>query len=143
MKSRSKWPPPSSPQNPPPPPPPTLPSRFARICFGQLDEENPSAPISSGLLVQADEGVSLPVVDLIDWVSKLRRFGLALGDSAVGVIARNQLLRETSCCIVISCWLAISSGYCKGFDALFYSAAVIPGFTAGRGFSPAGGVPGG
>ncbi|KZV42382.1 hypothetical protein F511_23840 [Dorcoceras hygrometricum] len=33
---------------------------------GQLDEENPSAPISSGLLVQADEGVSLPVVDLID-----------------------------------------------------------------------------
>ncbi|KZV18336.1 hypothetical protein F511_23934 [Dorcoceras hygrometricum] len=34
---------------------------LAGICFGQLDEENPSAPISSGLLVQADEGVSLPV----------------------------------------------------------------------------------
>ncbi|KZV48579.1 helicase domain-containing family protein [Dorcoceras hygrometricum] len=45
----------------PPPPPP----REARICSGQLDEENPSAPISSGLLVQADEGVSYPVVDLI------------------------------------------------------------------------------
>ncbi|KZV38909.1 hypothetical protein F511_35772 [Dorcoceras hygrometricum] len=54
------WPPPSSPQKPPPPP------RFSEICSDQLDEENPSAPISSGLLVQADEGVSLPVVDLID-----------------------------------------------------------------------------
>ncbi|KZV47859.1 putative LRR receptor-like serine/threonine-protein kinase [Dorcoceras hygrometricum] len=43
------------------PPPP-----FAGICSVQLDEENPSAPISSGLLVQADEGVSLPVMDLID-----------------------------------------------------------------------------
>ncbi|KZV55669.1 hypothetical protein F511_32173 [Dorcoceras hygrometricum] len=45
--------------------PPPLP-RFAGICYGQLDEENPSTPISSGLLVQDDEGVSLPVVDLID-----------------------------------------------------------------------------
>ncbi|KZV43616.1 hypothetical protein F511_00167 [Dorcoceras hygrometricum] len=59
--------PPSSPHSrrlrlaPPPPPP-----RFAGIRSGQLDEENPSALISSGLLVQADEGVSLPVVDLID-----------------------------------------------------------------------------
>ncbi|KZV38122.1 TMV resistance protein N-like [Dorcoceras hygrometricum] len=33
-----------------------------------LDEENPSAPISSGLLVQADEGVSYLVVDRIDVV---------------------------------------------------------------------------
>ncbi|KZV15577.1 hypothetical protein F511_39617 [Dorcoceras hygrometricum] len=33
-----------------------------------LDEENPSVPISSGLLVQADEGVSYPIVDLIDIV---------------------------------------------------------------------------
>ncbi|KZV16354.1 hypothetical protein F511_12244 [Dorcoceras hygrometricum] len=40
--------------------------RFAGICSGQLDEENPSVPISSGLLVQADEGVSIPVMDLID-----------------------------------------------------------------------------
>ncbi|KZV58601.1 6-phosphofructokinase [Dorcoceras hygrometricum] len=39
---------------------------LARICSGQLIEENPSVLISSGLLVQADEGVSLPVVDLID-----------------------------------------------------------------------------
>ncbi|KZV23504.1 hypothetical protein F511_33959 [Dorcoceras hygrometricum] len=45
-----------------PPPPP----RFAGICSGQLDEENPSMPILSGLLVQADEVVSLLVVDLID-----------------------------------------------------------------------------
>ncbi|KZV58314.1 hypothetical protein F511_28452 [Dorcoceras hygrometricum] len=56
----SKWPPPSSPQKPPPPP------RFVVICSGQLDEENPSAPISLGLLMQADEGVSLSVMDLID-----------------------------------------------------------------------------
>ncbi|KZV24197.1 hypothetical protein F511_09141 [Dorcoceras hygrometricum] len=40
--------------------------RFAGICSGQSFEENPSVPISSGLLVQADEGVSHPVVDLID-----------------------------------------------------------------------------
>ncbi|KZV35895.1 hypothetical protein F511_19987 [Dorcoceras hygrometricum] len=53
-------PPPSSPQKPPPPP------CFVGICSDQLDEENPSALISSGLLAQADEGVSLPVVDLID-----------------------------------------------------------------------------
>ncbi|KZV23848.1 MATE efflux family protein 4, chloroplastic-like [Dorcoceras hygrometricum] len=51
--------PPSSPKSPPPPP-------LAGICSGQLFEEFPSMPISSGLLVQADEGVSLPVVDLID-----------------------------------------------------------------------------
>ncbi|KZV54301.1 hypothetical protein F511_25672 [Dorcoceras hygrometricum] len=48
---------------PPPPPPP-----FAGNCSGQLDEENPSALISSGLLVQADERVSYPVMDLIDVV---------------------------------------------------------------------------
>ncbi|KZV22381.1 hypothetical protein F511_25894 [Dorcoceras hygrometricum] len=45
---------------------PPSPPRFAGICSGQIDEENPSTPISSGLLVQADEGVSLPVVDVID-----------------------------------------------------------------------------
>ncbi|KZT75988.1 4-coumarate--CoA ligase-like 7 [Dorcoceras hygrometricum] len=45
--------------------PPPLPP-LAGICSGQLFEENPSVLISSGLLVQADEGVSLPVVDLID-----------------------------------------------------------------------------
>ncbi|KZV45528.1 hypothetical protein F511_33460 [Dorcoceras hygrometricum] len=44
-----------------PPPPP-----LARICSGQLFEEFPSVLISSGLLVQANEGVSLPVMDLID-----------------------------------------------------------------------------
>ncbi|KZV38236.1 dead box ATP-dependent RNA helicase [Dorcoceras hygrometricum] len=42
------------------PPPP-----LAGICSGQLFEENPSVLISSGLLVQADEGTLLPVVDLI------------------------------------------------------------------------------
>ncbi|KZV24191.1 hypothetical protein F511_03508 [Dorcoceras hygrometricum] len=51
-------PPPLS-QNPPPP-------LIDRSCSDQFFEENPSVLISSGLLVQADEGVSLPVVDLID-----------------------------------------------------------------------------
>ncbi|KZV31861.1 hypothetical protein F511_30063 [Dorcoceras hygrometricum] len=36
------------------------------IVPAKFDEENPSAPISSGLLVQADEGIPYPVVDLID-----------------------------------------------------------------------------
>ncbi|KZV14084.1 acyl-CoA dehydrogenase-related protein [Dorcoceras hygrometricum] len=45
-----------------PPPPPLL---HRKIVSGQFDEENPSVQISSGLLVQADEGVLNPVVDLI------------------------------------------------------------------------------
>ncbi|KZV44699.1 putative receptor-like protein kinase [Dorcoceras hygrometricum] len=36
------------------------------IRSGQLDEENLSMQISSVLLVQADEGIPSPVVDLID-----------------------------------------------------------------------------
>ncbi|KZV18940.1 hypothetical protein F511_26800 [Dorcoceras hygrometricum] len=45
-------------------PPPPL---FAGKSFpAKFDEENPSAPILSGLLVQADEGIPSPVVDLID-----------------------------------------------------------------------------
>ncbi|KZV31031.1 hypothetical protein F511_14971 [Dorcoceras hygrometricum] len=47
---------------PPPPPPPSSP----KIRSVQFDEENPSVQISSGLLVQADEGVSYSVMDLID-----------------------------------------------------------------------------
>ncbi|KZV43271.1 ferric reduction oxidase 2-like [Dorcoceras hygrometricum] len=52
-----------------PPPSPSVVAAAAslpEIRSGQLDEENPSAQISSGLLVQDDEGVSNPVVDLID-----------------------------------------------------------------------------
>ncbi|KZV33295.1 putative receptor-like protein kinase [Dorcoceras hygrometricum] len=53
-----------SPQILKPPPPPPL---FAGKSFpANLDEENPSAQISSGLLVQVDEGIPSPVVDLID-----------------------------------------------------------------------------
>ncbi|KZV16960.1 DNA-directed RNA polymerase V subunit 1 [Dorcoceras hygrometricum] len=44
------------------PPPPLL---RRKIVSGQFDEENPSVQISSRLLVQGDEGVSYPVVDLI------------------------------------------------------------------------------
>ncbi|KZV41922.1 zinc finger BED domain-containing protein RICESLEEPER 2-like [Dorcoceras hygrometricum] len=43
-------------------PPPLL---RRKIVSGQFDEENPSAQISSCLLVQGDEGVSYPVVDRI------------------------------------------------------------------------------
>ncbi|KZV57343.1 hypothetical protein F511_09290 [Dorcoceras hygrometricum] len=46
----------------PPPPPPLL---RRKIVSGQFDEGNPSAQISSSLLVQDDKGVSNPVVDLI------------------------------------------------------------------------------
>ncbi|KZV39705.1 hypothetical protein F511_26707 [Dorcoceras hygrometricum] len=46
---------------PPPPPPP----RVAGIRSGQLDEVNPFVQNSSVLLVQADEGVSVLVVDRI------------------------------------------------------------------------------
>ncbi|KZV53513.1 hypothetical protein F511_41069 [Dorcoceras hygrometricum] len=50
--------------NPPSRPPPP---RAARKSFpANLDEENPSVQISSVLLVQADEGIPSPVVDLID-----------------------------------------------------------------------------
>ncbi|KZV27756.1 hypothetical protein F511_38288 [Dorcoceras hygrometricum] len=38
------------------------------IVPANLDEENPSAPISSGLIVQADEGIPSLVMDLIDVV---------------------------------------------------------------------------
>ncbi|KZV25630.1 hypothetical protein F511_27711 [Dorcoceras hygrometricum] len=61
-----------SPSPPTPPPLPSLPavgrrpSLIDRTCSDQFFEENPSVLISSGLLVQADEGVSLLIVDLID-----------------------------------------------------------------------------
>ncbi|KZV21961.1 hypothetical protein F511_42552 [Dorcoceras hygrometricum] len=38
----------------------------SEIVPANLDEENPSTPISSGLLVQADKGVSYPIMDRID-----------------------------------------------------------------------------
>ncbi|KZV36795.1 receptor-like protein 2 [Dorcoceras hygrometricum] len=67
--SASKHTPPPSSQKPPPPSPPRAAAAaavFARkIVSGQLDEENPFVPISSGLLVQPDEGVSDLVVDRI------------------------------------------------------------------------------
>ncbi|KZV41310.1 hypothetical protein F511_21834 [Dorcoceras hygrometricum] len=47
-------------------PPPSLPPPLSdRTCSDQLFEEFPSVLILSGLLVQADEGTLLPVVDLI------------------------------------------------------------------------------
>ncbi|KZV18732.1 asparagine--tRNA ligase, cytoplasmic 1-like [Dorcoceras hygrometricum] len=85
-------------------PPPPLP--FVGICSGQIDEENPSALISSGLLVQADEGVSYPVVDLIDVIyrrlpSKMmrRRFVVATGSPAAS---------EFRCCCLL---LVFSESY--------------------------------
>ncbi|KZV27163.1 hypothetical protein F511_20035 [Dorcoceras hygrometricum] len=57
-KSASRLP--SSLHTPPPPPP-----RVAGIRSGRFDEENPFVQNSSVLLVQADEGVSVLVVDRI------------------------------------------------------------------------------
>ncbi|KZV38111.1 hypothetical protein F511_03918 [Dorcoceras hygrometricum] len=61
------WPPTLLTLKPPPPPPPRAASAvFAgKIVSGQLDEENPFVLLSSGLLVQPDEGVSDLVVDRI------------------------------------------------------------------------------
>ncbi|KZV36816.1 hypothetical protein F511_22851 [Dorcoceras hygrometricum] len=55
---------PSSPYTPPPAVAAAASSR-RKIVSGQFDEENPFVPISSVLLVQADEGVSFLVVDRI------------------------------------------------------------------------------
>ncbi|KZV06561.1 putative receptor-like protein kinase [Dorcoceras hygrometricum] len=60
--TRARWTAAASRRPTPPPPPPSSPE----IRSGQLNEENPSVQISSGLLVQADEGIPSPVVDLID-----------------------------------------------------------------------------
>ncbi|KZV13629.1 hypothetical protein F511_45205 [Dorcoceras hygrometricum] len=51
----------------PPPPPPCAAAadRRRKIFSGQFDEENPFVLISSGLLVQPDEGVLDLVVDRI------------------------------------------------------------------------------
>ncbi|KZV35541.1 hypothetical protein F511_18350 [Dorcoceras hygrometricum] len=64
-----KPPPHSTPPTSRPPPVATRRRRqplIDRTCSDQFFEENTSVLILSGLLVQADEGVFLPVVDLID-----------------------------------------------------------------------------
>ncbi|KZV13509.1 hypothetical protein F511_45325 [Dorcoceras hygrometricum] len=48
-----------------PPPPPPCAAAAGKLVSGQLDVENPFVLISSGLLVQHDEGVSDLVVDRI------------------------------------------------------------------------------
>ncbi|KZV52957.1 DNA-directed RNA polymerase V subunit 1 [Dorcoceras hygrometricum] len=53
-----------------PPPPPRCHRKFV---FGQLFKENPIVLISSGLLVQSDEGVSNLVVDRIDVTTAIYR----------------------------------------------------------------------
>ncbi|KZV13622.1 DNA-directed RNA polymerase V subunit 1 [Dorcoceras hygrometricum] len=67
-----RWPPPPSPLSPPP-------CAAARrrsspeICSGRFDVENPIVLISSGLLVQSDEGASSLVVDRIDESTAINR----------------------------------------------------------------------
>ncbi|KZV15535.1 hypothetical protein F511_02696 [Dorcoceras hygrometricum] len=60
-------PPPSPPRLPRPPPLAVAPPPLLRdrTCSDHLEEEIQFVPNSSGLLVQADEGILLPVVDLI------------------------------------------------------------------------------
>ncbi|KZV31090.1 hypothetical protein F511_28267 [Dorcoceras hygrometricum] len=54
---------PSPPKTSRPPPPP--PRRRDRTCSDRRVEEISFVPNSSGLLVQADEGVAFPIVDMI------------------------------------------------------------------------------
>ncbi|KZV54461.1 hypothetical protein F511_29949 [Dorcoceras hygrometricum] len=60
-------PPPSPPRIPRSPPLAVAPPPLLRdrTCSDHLEEESPFVPNSSGLLLQADEGILLPVVDLI------------------------------------------------------------------------------
>ncbi|KZV35316.1 digalactosyldiacylglycerol synthase 1, chloroplastic-like [Dorcoceras hygrometricum] len=72
-------------KKPPPPPPARL---CRKIVSGQFDEENPFVLILSVLLVQADEGVSFLVVDLIgDFYRNLPR---RADDIVTTVGARNK-----------------------------------------------------
>ncbi|KZV47015.1 putative protein phosphatase 2C 73 [Dorcoceras hygrometricum] len=92
---------------PPPPPQP----RVAGIRSGQFDEENPFVQNLSVLLVQADKGVSVLVVDRIgDIYHSLPR----RADVIVTTVGARHKCQQGN-----------------------------PGFTAGRGFSPARGAPGG
>ncbi|KZV49634.1 G-type lectin S-receptor-like serine/threonine-protein kinase [Dorcoceras hygrometricum] len=61
----SLWPPPSPPKTSRSPPPPPRRRRRDRTCSDRRVEEIPFVPNSSGLLVQADEGVMFPIMDLI------------------------------------------------------------------------------
>ncbi|KZV48706.1 hypothetical protein F511_19246 [Dorcoceras hygrometricum] len=58
---------------PPPPSPPRAAAAAGKIVSGQLDVENPFVLISSGLLVQPDEGVSDLVVDRIGVTTAIYR----------------------------------------------------------------------
>ncbi|KZV13610.1 hypothetical protein F511_45224 [Dorcoceras hygrometricum] len=64
---------PSPPLLAPPPPPAVRRRSSPEICSGQFDVENPIVLISSGLLVQSDEGVSDLVVDRIDVTTAINR----------------------------------------------------------------------
>ncbi|KZV26386.1 hypothetical protein F511_38309 [Dorcoceras hygrometricum] len=55
----------------PPPPPPC--AAAGKLVSGQLDVENPFVLISSGLLVQPDEGVSDLVMDRIGLTTAIYR----------------------------------------------------------------------
>ncbi|KZV27670.1 hypothetical protein F511_11898 [Dorcoceras hygrometricum] len=76
-KSAATLPSPLSITPPPPPPPPCAAAAAAvfagKLVSGQLDVENPFVLISSGLLVQPDEGVSDLVVDRIGALSVIPR----------------------------------------------------------------------
>ncbi|KZV19724.1 hypothetical protein F511_34953 [Dorcoceras hygrometricum] len=89
------------------PTPPPLPPSSSEIRSGQFDEKNPSVQILSGLLVQADEGVSYPVVDLIGIIyrslpsrrPKHHRTSTACGGATTSAIARagRALATRSSC----------------------------------------------
>ncbi|KZV54296.1 hypothetical protein F511_31652 [Dorcoceras hygrometricum] len=81
-------------------------------CSDHRDEEIPFVPNLSGLLVQADKGILLLIVELI-----------------------KEFLPPPT----LKCQIPCESGRSQAPRR----QQGIPGFTAGRGFSPAGGAPGG
>ncbi|KZV42459.1 hypothetical protein F511_25437 [Dorcoceras hygrometricum] len=149
---------------PPSPPPPPL---SDRTCSDQLFEEFPSVLISSVLLVQADEGTLLPVVDLIRRnlppPTVKCRFPRETGRSQASRRQQDEIrIRHGSPTDRFSNnRLGVDASgkggrvrllSILGFDpmslwGLVYFLVVLfsenPGFTAGRGFNPAGGAPGG
>ncbi|KZV32766.1 E set domain-containing protein [Dorcoceras hygrometricum] len=166
-------PPPLSSLKPPPPPSPCAAAAAARlrrkIVSGQFDEENPFVLISSVLLVQADEGVSFLVVDRIgDYYRNLPRradvivttvgarnkcqqgsgFEPPIFDDVmlyVGIEVADVSFAAGSLACIVLCFGSWRQQRLRGFqqESAIGFRNGNPGFTAGRGFNPAGGAPGG
>ncbi|KZV54121.1 hypothetical protein F511_34980 [Dorcoceras hygrometricum] len=102
-------------------PPPPL---FAEKSFpAKFDEDNPSAQISSGLLVQADEGIPSPVMDLIDDIYRRLPWSIfPLALQLVDVIfflSFNQHLLSTSDQLLLLSSTTDQTSHCRMIPVLF------------------------